>query len=401
MLPYMIGADGAPRPWRSTTLRQIGKDESFLEKLIAADPLLLGLDPYESGITGRIVAFRQAQLLTPTGRTVIPDVVLLSETGHIVVVEAKLGDNPELKGRQVIAQVVEYAASVANLSDSEALEWLGDDRDESWTDMVRRTFPGAVAPDRLAETLRRRMRDAEIHLVIVCDGAPDGLRELVKSVAGQAALGAFQLHVVELAPYVADGVDGVLLVPSAIVRTEIVARTAVTVSYVAGIQQPAVSVVASSVEEVEKAIEEARAGKVPRPEFAAVISAYDAEAAVDLRTFGKSAAYKQVRPRDWPAGVHYEFLDKSGGQDNVGVELHLESKGLAGLSPGLLALAQRLREKMPDVSHDPKWGRGLGRIFVRVPIADAASASRMMATFIEMTRAEVNQLLLECRAAKA
>jgi hypothetical protein len=395
MFPYLINAHGTPRPWRATTLRQIGKDESFLEGLVAADPLLLGLDPYESGVSGRIIAFRQARLSTPTGRTVIPDVVLLSETGHIVIVEAKLGDNPELRDRNVVAQVVEYAASVAHLSDDDALEWLGNGSDESWNDMIRRIFPDAVAPDRLAESLRRRMRDAEIHLVIVCDGAPEGLRDLVKSVAGQASLGAFQLHVVELKPYVADGVDGVLLVPNAIVRTEIVARTAITISYGSGAQQPAVSVVASSVEEVEKAIEEVRAGKSLRPEFAAVIGAYDADAPDELRTFGKSAAYKQIRPADWPAGVHYEFLDKSGGQENVGVELHLESKALARLGPGFPALAQRVREKMPEASYDPKWGRGLGRIFVRVPIADATVAARAMATFIEMTRTQISRALTE------
>jgi len=393
MKPYLIGADGASRPWRSTTLRQIGKDESFLEQIVAADPGLLGLNPYETGVGGHVVAFRQKLLSTPDGRTVIPDIVLLTDTGHVVVVEAKLGDNPELRGRAVVAQVVTYAASVANLDDAEALDWLGEEEDSSWSDLVRRIFPAVPEPDRLAEALRRRMRDAEIHLIIVCDAVPDGLRELVKAVAGQAALGAFQLHVVELAPYVADGVEGVLLVPNENARTEIVSRTAVTVNYVAGTQQPAVSVVASSVDEVEQAIKDARAGRSLRPEFAAVVAAYDALAGSQLRTFGRSAAYKQIKPADWPAGVHYELLDRSGGADSVGAELHVESKALVDLSAHLGALAADLRSTWPQASHDPKWGKGLGRIYVRVPINRPDEAAQTMARFIELTQPKIAELL--------
>jgi hypothetical protein len=127
MKPYLIGADGASRPWRSTTLRQIGKDENFLEEIVAVDPGLLGLNPYETGVGGQVVAFRQKPLSTPDDRMVIPDIVLLTDTGHVVVVEAKLGDNPELRGRAVVAQVVAYAASVANLNDADALDWLGEE----------------------------------------------------------------------------------------------------------------------------------------------------------------------------------------------------------------------------------------------------------------------------------
>lgn len=387
MRPYLISADTEPRPWRATTLRALGHNEAFLEKIVAARPEVLGLDPYETGVSKTVVSFCQAQLPTPTGRNVTPDVVLLSESGHIVIVEAKLADNPELKDRRVVAQVIEYAASVANLSDDEVLGWLGAEDGELWLDFVRRTFPNAEAPDRLATALRRRMRDAELHLVIVCDGAPDGLRDLVKAVAGQAALGAFKLHVVELTPYVADGVQGVLLIPASVAQTEIVARTSITVSYAEG-KQPAVSVVASSAAEVAEAIEEVRAGRTMRAEFAAVIESYDALAPEELRTIGRSAAYKQVHPPEWPAGVHYEFLDRSGGSENVGVELHVESKALGRVSPGLGPLAQKI-----GATYDAKWSRGRGRILRQVPVTDAGGAAKAMIRLIEQTRAEVTKLL--------
>lgn len=387
MIPYLITPSSEPRPWKRTTLKTVGHDESYLEAIVAANPSLLGLDPYETGVGKGIIALRQTHLQTPTGRKVIPDVVLLSESGHIVLVEVKLTENPELGDRRVVAQLVEYAASVANLGDDELLSWLKAEPEESWLDYLRRCFPKAEAADRLAAALRRRMRDAEIHLVIVCDGAPDGLRDLVRAVAGQAALGAFKLHVVELAPYVADGVEGVLLIPASLVETEIVSRTSITVSY-ADAKQASVSVVASSAEEVEEAVAEVRAGRTMRPEFAAVIHRYDSGAVDELRTIGRSAAYKQIHPPEWPPAIHYEFLDRSGGSENVGVELHVESKALGAVTTGLEALAKRI-----GATHDPKWSRGRGRILRQVPIADPDAAAKAMRELIEETRSDVTGLL--------
>lgn len=390
MRPYWIRGDAAPVRWEGTTLRALGHDETFLECVVAKDPQLLGLDPYETGVSGRVVSMRQARLTTPMGREIRPDVVVISESGHIVLVEAKLADNPELKDRRVVAQVVEYAASIANLTDDDALGWLGEDDDGSWIDAIRRWFPNTSQPDRLASVLRRRMQNAEIHLVIVTDGAPDGLRELTRAVAGQAALGEFQLHVVELKPYVVHGSDEVLLLPTTLARTEIVARTAITISYEAGVERPAVAVVASSPEEVEQAIAETQGGTLNEV-LGAVVAAYDADAPADLRTHGRAVAYRQIRPPEWPSGIHYEFTLKGAGR--VGVELHVESKQLLVASQALPALLANVQRSFPDAIHDPRWARGLGRLSVSMPASVPGEAARTMARFIEVTRASVGAVL--------
>jgi hypothetical protein len=392
MRPYLVQGDASATAWQSKTLRELGRDERFLEQVIAAAPHLLGLDPYETGVAGPTVAISQRVLSTPTGRDVRPDLVLLSESGHIVVIEVKLSDNAELRDRRVVAQVIEYAASVASLSDEQAVEWLGEVSDGSWTDAVRRWFPGAESAERLGDALRRRMRQAEIHLVIVSDGAPDGLRDLVRAVAGQAALGEFRLHVVELNPYVAHGVEGVLLVPSALARTEIVARTAITVSYEVGSAQPSVSVVASSPAEVEEAIAEARAGTID-PTLLAVVAAYDSAAPPELRTVGRAAKYRQIRMPGWPSGLHYEFMSR--GRERVSVELHVESPALGLISAAIPALTERVRSTMPAVVHDPSWRGGLGRLFVVVPASDVTQAARSMTTLIGTTQEAVGKLVTE------
>src|SRR4051812_45243281 len=95
----LLSDDGAAETWRPTTLRKVGKDERFLESIISKEPELLGFDPYLSAVRGPFVVFRQLSVETPLGKVVRPDLVLFSESGHVVVVELKLEDNPELKDR--------------------------------------------------------------------------------------------------------------------------------------------------------------------------------------------------------------------------------------------------------------------------------------------------------------
>ncbi len=387
MKPYLISSDSTSRPWKPTTLRELGRDETYLENLVAENPEILGLDPYETGISSTVVAFRQTQLSTPTNRTVIPDIVLLSDSGHIVVIEVKLSDNPELKDRRVVAQVIEYAASVANLDDDGALAWLGDSSDESWIEFVHRNFPKANDHRRLAAAFRRRMLNAEIHLVVVSDGAPDGLRDFVAAVSGQAALGEFKLHVVDLKPFELETTKEVLLLPVLLAETEIVSRTSITVTYAEG-DQPAVSVVASSAEEVADAIDGVRKRRSVRPEFAAVVDHYDSIAPVELRTIGRSANYRQIRIADWPSAIHYEFYDRSGGAENVGIEVHVESSALANVTAGLKRIADQI-----GATHEPKWSRGRGRITRRLPVADADGAATAMMELIQQTREDLQQLV--------
>lgn len=67
---------------------------------------LAGADD-ETDIEGPFRAFTQISLRALNGRIIAPDLVLLTRSGHIVVVEVKLADNPELRDRQVVAQLLE------------------------------------------------------------------------------------------------------------------------------------------------------------------------------------------------------------------------------------------------------------------------------------------------------
>lgn len=373
--------------WKRTTFRQLGYSESTLEELIANHPDVLGLDPYETGVGAKMVSFRQQTLSTPTGRTVTPDIVFLSETGHIVVVEVKLEDNRELAGRSVIAQLVEYAASIANLSDEELLEWFRVTPGLSWNGFVKTQFGTHVPSQPLATALRKRMREAELHLVIACDGVPDGLQDFVRAVAGQAALGDFKIHVVELVPYTIAGSGGILILPHTNVKTEIVSRTAITINY-ASSQQPSVSVVASSASEVEKAIADVRTARVPSAHFVATIEAFEA-LTKEWHTKGKAQHYRQICPSGWPAAIHYEFLDNSRGKGIIGVELHVEQDGYEPITQILPDLAKKV-----GATFDETWSRKRGRIILTVDPNEPQHLAQSMLNFIKQTKEEIDKLLM-------
>lgn len=167
--------------WSPKGLSALGKDEAYLESVIAGTPEILGLESFRSGVQGPFAAFRQLNLTTPQGRRIIPDVVLLAASGHLIIVEVKLGTNPELRSRAVLAQVVDYAASFTALGAGSLLDvFSGKDNcgDATWPQWVQGVFPDVDRAEELAQTFVRRAQQGEVNLVIACDVAPPGLREV-------------------------------------------------------------------------------------------------------------------------------------------------------------------------------------------------------------------------------
>lgn len=370
-LPY-TWREGGIEAWKPTTLRALGKNEKFLEELLAKSPELLGFEPYRTGIRGPFQVFQQVTLETPQGREVFPDIVMLSQSGHVVIVEVKLGDNDELRDRRVIAQVVEYAASFAGLEEGDLNELFGGKK--SWGERVAELFPGADDPNALAAEFLRKFSAGEVHLFIACDVAPEGLREMLAGVTSQHALGGYEVRVTELVPHTSSRPDGgVLLLPATPVRTDIIARTAVTISYEQGQPRPGVAVAVTSQEEILenlKGIEKQRTSRPPKEAFGAVIQAYESLAerlaarlgVASLKMCGNAPNFRQVRVPGWPGPMHYEMMDQKGG---FSLDLHLESDGVVKMRPFLETLPARLRESLPGLGWNDTWSSGRGRLVLQ------------------------------------
>ncbi len=246
------GQDGAAALWEPTTLDQLGKHEDYLEATLSRTPELLCLETKRTGIYQPFAVFNQLELGTPQGRTIYPDITLLTASGDVVIVEVKLFANPELRDRRVIAQAIDYASSISVLGEEGMARLFNGGNDTDWSTLVRSHFPDEDDPDELAAALLANARDGNVHIVIACDKAPKGAYELARSVSAQSHL-SFSLDVVEVTPYVRkEGpADTIMFVPNVGLTTEIVARTAVTVSFEQGMSQPGVTIETTSVEEIE------------------------------------------------------------------------------------------------------------------------------------------------------
>lgn len=390
-------SEGSVRAWSPTTIRELGQNEDYLEQLIGKAPGLLGLEDLRTHVAGPYAAFHQLEVETPLGNTIAPDIVFLTASGHLVVVEVKLADNQSLNGRDV-AQVVDYAASIAAYTEQELTELF--DRDlgpgARFSDVVRKHLPGCAASSAVATELVRKIRAAEIHLAIACDQAPEGLREFVASVTAQHALGPYELRVCELVPYVGPegAAGGIFLVPTGMIRTEVVARTVVEV---AGLPDATrVSARVTPQDEVQENVA-AVAGLAPvvQPQIAGVIAAYARLAEPGAKVVGKKPEYRFVEISGWPSSLHYEFLHRKR-RNEFGAELHFESddEDVQRAAKAIREANIRLAPEFPNpVWHEP-WQMVGGRLRVLFTSdTDPEVVARAMVSLIRATRGIVEEAL--------
>jgi len=152
--------------------------------------------------------------------------------------------------------------------------------------------------------------------------------ELARSVSAQSHLG-FSLDVVEVTPFVPkDGpADAIMYVPNVRLSTEIVARTAVTVTYPVDATSPVVNVATTSVEEIEENLAAAQAGT--RRSSARIWTDQEVEDAVlasdnptvhELYRFAKEEGYggriQSNSPRVSAAFGFYMHVRRHGGSDD-------------------------------------------------------------------------------------
>lgn len=307
---FIRSSSGELQRWTRTTIQKLREvlpagtlersDEAFLEDLVVQQPELLGIGTSDddSDFVLPFRCFRQCALPALNGRTIFPDIIVLSQSGHAAVVEVKLESNPELRDRRVVAQVLEYAAALAELDDAELLSvFTGREQSSasSWPEFVAQLFPEDRDPERTARRLRSRFGDQDLLLAIACDKIPMGLRELVRNVVGQRALGDYQFRVIEVVPFVGpDQSADIVLLPNVILRTEVVARTAISVKTAEGTPLPRVEIEVTSLQEAEaKQREASKSRKWDEQSFFE-----DADARLDATTLAAvRGVYERLKDR--------------------------------------------------------------------------------------------------------
>lgn len=219
-----------PVVWHRRNLQEIGMKESALEATLVANPDLLCLD--DAGIFYRSVYIvRQASARAITGAQKYPDIIFLTDTGDVGIVEVKRYGNPELQDRKVISQVIDYGATVTTLDEDKQVRMLRGPNSsvETLDQLVREAFPKSAYLSSLAAKIRRQLQHGQLHYIIACDRAPEGLATWVASVS-QSSATDFSIRVLEVCPYQQDDDPASLIWFSApIIKTETIQRTTIRI----------------------------------------------------------------------------------------------------------------------------------------------------------------------------
>lgn len=297
-------------------------DERELEAALAETPnILREANGPDLVLVARQVGIPQAGIL---------DLLLLDSRGTVVAVEVKLGRNGGSR-REVVGQVVDYVSMLTSMT--------ADELDRSVGGALKRAAQSVLGPNPRRETYESLWTDIGTNLraglaryVVATDDPPLDLQRIVGFLAGRSNL---RVSLIAVAKHV-DAGGQPIYVPRSAERDP---RSA--------------------------APPDAKQRRVPSSDFQAVLDAYTAIAGPGCGLSGQAYNYRQIRPRGWPAGLHYEFLKTV---DAVGVEIHLESKAALTVSTTVQALA---RKTIPDSAQRLQWESAWTygpRLYVKFPV---------------------------------
>jgi hypothetical protein len=200
--------------------------ENLLQQLIHDDPSILPVEELEFSFSELRPICQELPLANGTKYV---DNLLANSDGRMCIVECKLWRNPEAV-REVIAQILDYAAELARLSYEQLEAIVAKIRGEKAENCLVHAVLGEAAGEEqkiaFIEGGSRSLRTGGFLLLIVGDGIRSGLQQIAGLLQNKATLG-FSLGLVEIAVYGnGNGGSGPYYVqPRLLLRTETVTRT--------------------------------------------------------------------------------------------------------------------------------------------------------------------------------
>lgn len=200
--------------------------EHWLQDLLFAQPALIPYDEIEPGAGSVIPLCRELSLPKPGG-SVFLDMLGVAPNGRLVLVECKLWRNPQAR-REVVAQILEYAALLRRWSYADLTGWLKAKR--GWTG-ENPIFDHAsqhgvsLGETAFSDAVNRSLRCGDFELIV----AGDGIREDMAAIAEHLQHQGSRLTLVEFQIW-KDPDGTTLVVPQIPFRTEIVRQTILVAS---------------------------------------------------------------------------------------------------------------------------------------------------------------------------
>jgi hypothetical protein len=228
--------------------------ECLLQEIIDRWPNILPICDFYPGITG--VCSLGREIPVDIGNTEgFIDNLLLTDGGHLVIVETKLWRNPEAL-RDVVAQTLQYGMTISQLSldelESRLRRGLLEGRlgaEETIVQRARSVLPEKT--DDFEDAFDRIRISGEILMLIVADGIRSSAERLVQWMNKTVASAPFKLGLVELCMYdLPDG--GRIVVPKTLLRIREASRHVVSIN-LQGASREQVTVTVSAPNESPKA----------------------------------------------------------------------------------------------------------------------------------------------------
>lgn len=205
--------------------------EAWLQTLLYENPECLPIEQIEPGFGPLISVCRELPLEFGFGRTGNLDNLFVTPSGGLLLVEAKLWRNPESR-RAVVAQAMEYAASVFRLSFEELESAVNRARKVAGENPKSLFELASIGSDldeaAFVDAMSRNLQRGRAIIAVVGDGIREDimpLAELLQSHAGHR----FTFALVELAVYEVSGGTAKIIVPSILAQTALIERGVVRI----------------------------------------------------------------------------------------------------------------------------------------------------------------------------
>ena len=197
-------------------------NENWLQRILFENPEVVPMDEIFSGSLKFIPVCMELKIRNSTGSHVRLDIFGITHNAKLVLVECKLWRSPEAR-RQVVAQAMEYATILANLSYGDLVDQVkstlsiknGNPLFEKYRDKDGK-YDQAEFHDRIVRDLKRG------DFIIIIAG--DGIRENVSSITDHLSQNsgmAAKLALVEFRIFKNESKD-IFIVPNIFVRTKVI-----------------------------------------------------------------------------------------------------------------------------------------------------------------------------------
>lgn len=209
-LPARLSAGGGAR------------NEKWLQALLFENPELVILDRVETR-TGEFVPLVREFPLQRAEGTVFLDILGVSRSGRLVLIECKLWRNPQAR-REVIAQTLEYAALARGLTYGDLTAKVKQGRRNQPSanpiyDLARDRWPD-LDESAFVDAVSRSLDVGDFYLIVAGDGIRSDLHAISDHL-NSSGLAAARFSLLDIQLW-EDGRGRMLIVPTVPVRTEVI-----------------------------------------------------------------------------------------------------------------------------------------------------------------------------------